>query len=143
MQIHELKPTHKRRAKKIVGRGGTRGKTSGRGTKGQNARSGRKKLPEMRTILKKLPKLRGYRFHSFQQKASVVNLKSLAQAFTAGAEVNPTLLKQKGLISFKKGSKPVVKILATGDITFGLKISGCTVSATAKDKILKAGGSVQ
>ena len=59
MQFHTLKrktPNHK---KKTVGRGGTRGKTSGRGTKGQNARAGRKKRPELRDFIKRVPKLRG------------------------------------------------------------------------------------
>ncbi|KKU50147.1 MAG: hypothetical protein A3F53_00570 [Candidatus Zambryskibacteria bacterium RIFCSPHIGHO2_12_FULL_48_10] len=59
MQFHTLKrktPNHK---SKQVGRGGTRGKTAGRGTKGQNARAGRKKRPEIRDVIKRVPKLRG------------------------------------------------------------------------------------
>ena len=59
MQFHTLKRKTKNKKSRRVGRGGTRGKTSGRGTKGQNARSGRKKRPEMRDIIKKVPKLRG------------------------------------------------------------------------------------
>lgn len=59
MQLHTLQAKTKRKRGKQVGRGGTRGKTSGRGTKGQNARSGRKKRPELRDVIKRVPKLRG------------------------------------------------------------------------------------
>lgn len=59
MQFHTLKSKTKRKHSKLVGRGGTRGKTSGRGTKGQNARAGHKKRPEIRDFIKRVPKLRG------------------------------------------------------------------------------------
>jgi len=59
MQFHTLKGKTKRKRSRQVGRGGTRGKTAGRGTKGQNARAGRKKRPELRDIIKRVPKLRG------------------------------------------------------------------------------------
>lgn len=59
MQFHTLQGKTKRKYPKQVGRGGTRGKTSGRGTKGQNARAGRKKRPELRDFIKRVPKLRG------------------------------------------------------------------------------------
>ncbi|MDP2641825.1 MAG: uL15 family ribosomal protein [bacterium] len=59
MQFHNLKAKSKRKRSRQVGRGGTRGKTAGRGTKGQNARAGHKKRPEMRDIIKRIPKLRG------------------------------------------------------------------------------------
>lgn len=59
MQFHTLKVKTKRRRARQVGRGGTRGKTSGRGTKGQNARAGHKKRPELRDFIKRIPKLRG------------------------------------------------------------------------------------
>lgn len=59
MQFHNLRAKTKRKFSRQVGRGGTRGKTSGRGTKGQNARAGHKKRPEMRDIIKRIPKLRG------------------------------------------------------------------------------------
>lgn len=64
MQIHELKRQNKNKKDRIVGRGGKHAKTSGRGGKGQTARAGNKRRPELRDIIKKLPKLRGYRFHS-------------------------------------------------------------------------------
>lgn len=59
MQFHNLQAKTKRKYARQVGRGGTRGKTSGRGTKGQNARAGHKKRPELRDIIKRIPKLRG------------------------------------------------------------------------------------
>jgi large subunit ribosomal protein L15 len=66
MQIHELKRKNKNKKDRIVGRGGKHAKTSGRGGKGQTARAGNKRRPELRDIIKKLPKLRGYRFNSFR-----------------------------------------------------------------------------
>ena len=68
MQIHELKPTHKRQETKQVGRGGKRGTYSGRGMKGQKSRSGRRLEPVVRSLIKKYPKLRGYRFKSAKRK---------------------------------------------------------------------------
>ena len=64
MQIHSIKREHPNKKARQVGRGGTRGKTSGRGGKGQTARAGNKRRPQLRDIIKKLPKLRGYRFNS-------------------------------------------------------------------------------
>lgn len=71
MQLHTLKSRTPRKSSAQVGRGGKRGKTSGRGTKGQNARAGRKKRPEIRDFIKRFPKLRGRgknSFKSFQPK---------------------------------------------------------------------------
>jgi large subunit ribosomal protein L15 len=67
MQIHNLKRTHKNKKDRIVGRGGKHAKTSGRGGKGQTARAGNKRRPELRDIIKKLPKNRGYRFKSIRK----------------------------------------------------------------------------
>jgi ribosomal protein L15 len=64
MQIHNLKRTHKNKKDRMVGRGGKHAKTSGRGGKGQTARAGNKRRPELRDIIKKLPKKRGYSFNS-------------------------------------------------------------------------------
>ncbi|MBX4195923.1 hypothetical protein KW796_03165 [Candidatus Parcubacteria bacterium] len=80
MQFHTLKPKTRRKKSAQVGRGGKRGKTSGRGTKGQNARAGRKKRPEIRDFIKRFPKLRGRgksSFKSFQVKARGEGLKTL------------------------------------------------------------------
>jgi large subunit ribosomal protein L15 len=66
MQFHSLKRKTPNKKSRQVGRGGTRGKTAGRGTKGQNARAGRKKRPEIRDMIKRLPKLRGRGKSSFK-----------------------------------------------------------------------------
>ena len=67
MQIHDLKRIHKNKRDRIVGRGGKHAKTSGRGGKGQTARAGNKRRPELRDIIKRLPKNRGYQFKSIQK----------------------------------------------------------------------------
>jgi hypothetical protein len=67
MQIHNLKRTHKNKKDRLVGRGGKHAKTSGRGGKGQTARAGNKRRPELRDIIKKLPKMRGYSFKSIHK----------------------------------------------------------------------------
>ncbi len=142
MQLHDLKPIHPRKTKKIVGRGGKRGKTAGRGTKGQNARAGRKKVPELRTIIKKLPKLRGYRFGTISPKAVAINVSTIGALFAKGEEVSPKTLLAKKLINKKQLTRQGVKILGTGEIAIPVTVSGCLVSTSAKEKIEKAGGSV-
>lgn len=141
MQLHTLKRQHPNKKFKQVGRGGTRGKTSGRGGKGQTARAGNKRRPEIRDIIKKLPKLRGYRFQSFEIKASPVNVGAL-NIFEAGSVVNPKTLFEKNLIRRVNGTISNVKILGTGELTKKLSIIDCKVSKSAQVKIEKAGGSV-
>ncbi len=146
MQTHNLKPKTKRIKGHQVGRGGKRGKTSGRGTKGQNARAGHKKRPELRDIIKTLPKLRGRGvniFKSFQGPVSPVNLDLIEKHFKAGDSITVEALVGKGLIERYKGKNPRVKILSSGDISKKLTIVGITLSAGAKAKIEKAGGSVK
>lgn len=67
MQIHNLKRKNKNKKDRLIGRGGKHAKTAGRGGKGQTARAGNKRRPELRDIIKKLPKLRGYRFNSVKK----------------------------------------------------------------------------
>ncbi len=135
------------RAKASVGRGGKRGKTSGRGTKGQNARAGHKKRPEIRDFIKKLPKRRGYgknrarTVFTMRPRPVEVTLRALDKAFASGDSVNPKTLTEKRVIR-ANGALPEVKILATGDIGKKLIVSGCRISAGAKTMIEKAGGSV-
>lgn len=143
MQLHNLKKHSSHRAKKTVGRGGKRGTTSGRGTKGQKARAGNKRRPEMRDIIKKLPKLRGYRFKPVSVKPAVINLVVLDKIFKAGEVVTPTVLLAKKLIKRERGQIPAVKVLATGELTKKLTFENCLVSASAKAKIVKAGGEVK
>lgn len=145
MQIHQLKRDHKNYKAPRVGRGGKRGKTSGRGTKGQLARSGHKLRPELRDIIKKIPKLRG-RGRNFLKSINLesvpVNLKTLEAHFENGAVVSPVVLREKGIIRMKKGEPRSVKILGVGEITKKLTIENCFISASAKEKIEKAGGSI-
>ena len=146
MQLNNLIPKTKNKKTMIVGRGGTRGKTSGRGTKGQNARAGHKKRPEIRDFIKRIPKLRGRGVNSnktIETKRTVVNLTQIDAAFEAGAAVNPKTLTEKGVISTVNGRIPYVKILATGEVTKKLNITECVLSAQTKAKIEKAGGSVK
>lgn len=127
-----------------VGRGGKRGKTSGRGAKGQNARAGRKKRPELRDFIKRIPKLRGRGIgglKSIVPKNFTVSLGQIEKHFS-GASVKPQTLEQAGLISKVGNLYPVVKILADGELTKKITVSGCLVSASAKAKIEKAGGTV-
>lgn len=146
MQLHTLSRVTPNKKSISVGRGGKRGKTSGRGTKGQNARSGRKKRPELRDFIKRIPKLRGRgvsSFKSIQAEFVTVNLDSLEKAFKSGDVVNPGSLVEKEIVSLYKGIKPVIKILSDGEITKKITVSGCAVSAGAKTKIEKAGGTVK
>lgn len=144
MQLHELKRKNEYKKGKRVGRGNAsgKGKTSGRGTKGQKARAGHSIRPDVREKLKKLPKLRGYQQSSIQTKPSVVNLTSLESYFNAGDIVNPKTLAERGLVRSRRGTTAVVKILGTGDISKKLTISDCAVSASVREKIEKAGGTI-
>ena len=144
--LHEIKRTTKNKKAKIVGRGSKRGKTSGRGTKGQKARSGHRIRPHIRDMIKKLPKLRGRGKNSnkaFRLKPAVVNLAVLEMNFDAGAKVTPQALLAKNLVTRTNGRAPQVKILATGELTKKLSVFGCIVSEQAKAKITAAGGTVQ
>lgn len=146
MQSHELKRVTKNKKHRQMGRGGTRGKTSGRGTKGQNARAGHKKRPEIRDFIKRLPKLRGRGKNlntSIQSKFSTVNLGLLNKLCKNGDVVSPESLVKYNVLTMSKGNLPKVKILATGTLDKKLSFEGCLVSATAKTAIEKAGGSVK
>ena len=142
MQIHQVKPKIKKKSKKRVGRGGKRGTYSGRGSKGQKAHGVRIR-PYLRDIIKRLPKKRGYRFASIQEKPVVVNLKVLEKKFKEGEKITPKILIEKGIISLQKGRVPEVKLLGSGNITKKLLISECQISAPAREKIKKAGGKVE
>lgn len=147
MQIQDLKL--KRRKSKRVGRGGKRGKTAGRGHKGQKARAGNSTRPEMRDIIKKIPKLRGHgknRARTYNPSNigyESVNVSNLENNFEKGASVTPSELLSKGLVKKQNGRVPKVKILAKGDLTKSLTITGCLMSNAAKDKIKAAGGKIE
>lgn len=149
MQLNTLIPRTKRSKPAPVGRGGKRGKTSGHGTKGQSARAGHKIRPEMRDFIKKLPKRRGHGKNrsrtvlTNRTKAAAVNLVALEAAFAAGETVSPATLLAKGLLRRVKGRAPEVKILGVlpeGGVTKALVIERCSLSAAAREAILKVGG---
>ncbi|MBU4204848.1 uL15 family ribosomal protein [Patescibacteria group bacterium] len=101
MQLHELKPTHKAKKKKRVGRGGKRGTYSGRGVKGQKSRAGRKMVPAIRGMIKRYPKLRGYRQGEIAKNLIVLNLNILEKGFETGETVNPQNLLPLKLNNFR------------------------------------------
>jgi large subunit ribosomal protein L15 len=146
MQIHNLKRKTANKKVMLVGRGGKRGKTSGRGGKGQTARAGHKARPEWRDFIKRMPKLRGYSFQSIsgvRQPVTVVNLEVIGKLFKAGETIKPSTLVTKGLIEQYKGRNPKVKILGVGELDKKITVVGCSVSGQAKTKIEKAGGVVK
>lgn len=147
MQLHQIKRNHPDKKASRVGRGGKRGKTSGRGTKGQKARSGHKIRPEIRDRIKKMPKLRGHGKNrartvvATRVSATTVNLRAIAAAFADGAQVTPALLAEKGLVTKLSGRFPVVKIVGN-TIDKKIYVAGCSVSAGARAVIEKAGGAI-
>ena len=138
-------PQGANKKKRIVGRGSSsgRGTTAGKGNKGQQSRSGGKtyvgfeggQMPLYRRIAH-----RGFSNYPFKKEYSVVNVSLLEEKYSDGESVNKETLVAKGLIS-KVDS--LVKILGTGDLTKKLTVDVDKVSASAKAKIEKAGGSVK
>ena len=146
MQLHQLKPIHKFKKPKRVGRGGKKGTYSGGGVKGQKSRAGKKLKPIIDEIIKKYPKLRGYRFKSNpknkKSKMVILNLDILEKKFNAADKVTPEILLEKRIIRKIKGRIPLVKILGEGKITKSLTIEGCQLSKSVKEKIEKASGKI-
>jgi large subunit ribosomal protein L15 len=149
MQTNNLKRKTKNKKRKLIGRGGKRGKTSGRGTKGQWAHGSHGVRPELRDTIKKFPKLRGHGKNRADSvdgskiRPTVVNLEVLEENFKDGEIVSVDTLMAKGLVKKVIGKKPVVKILGKGDIKKKIKITGLKISDKAKVAIEKAGGSVK
>ncbi len=142
MQLNKIFPKTKQKSAKRVGRGGKRGTFSGRGVKGQKSRSNTHLRPNYRDFIKKLPKRRGFKFKGFYNKPKIVNLDIINESFAGGEIVSPEILLRKGLVSSSGGRTPEVKILGGGAIKKKLTIKGCLVSASAKEKIEKAGGNI-
>lgn len=143
MQLHQLKPIHKPRKKKRVGRGGKRGTYSGKGIKGQKSRAGRKFAPIIRELIKRYPKLKGYRSKKQEKNLAVVNIGVLDKKFESSEVVKPKTLLEKRIIRRIKGRIPKVKILGKGELTKKLIIENCEVSKVAKETIEKAGGVIK
>lgn len=145
MQQHSIQRNTKRKKHRIVGRGGKHAKTSGRGTKGQHARSGRKLRPEIRDIIKKIPKLRGRGKNSlkkYSERFTPINLSKIETYFSTGDLVSPKSLIEKKVISLNRGRIPKIKVLGSGDLTKKLEFKGVFLSDSAKEKIEKAGGKI-
>ncbi|HNT74819.1 MAG TPA: 50S ribosomal protein L15 [Anaerolineae bacterium] len=147
MKLHDLHPNEgATKRKKRVGRGiaAGQGKTAGRGTKGQNARSGGGVRPYFEggqlPLVRKLPFARGYKFFNpYRTDFQPVNLDQLNTSFDTGAEVSPETLAESGLIQSNK----LVVILGRGEIDRPLKVMAHRVSDTARVKIETAGGVVE
>jgi large subunit ribosomal protein L15 len=144
LKLSNLKPYKgATRRRKVVGRGvgSGHGTFSGKGAKGQKARSGGKipvgfeggNMPLHRQI----PKRRG--FTSRTPKAQLVSLKDLTSKFESGATINPKILLNKGLV---KSSLISIKVLGDGEVTKAFNFEKILVSAQARAKIEKAGGKI-
>jgi large subunit ribosomal protein L15 len=142
LKIHDLQPapgSHK--AKTRVGRGeGSKGKTAGRGTKGTKARY---QVPlgfegGQMPLHRRVPKLKGFSNAGFGTTYQVVNTGRLAELYPSGGDVTPDDLVAKGAI--RKGER--VKVLADGEISVALRVSAHAFSASARERITGAGGSV-
>lgn len=143
MKEHELHPpAGAKRPRKRVGRGtgSGSGKTSGRGTKGQNARSGGGKAPYFEggqlPFVRRMPFKRGF-VNIFKVPYSIVNVADLGR-FAAGTVVTPDLLAAAGLI---KSLKAPVKVLGEGTLEHALEVHAHSFSGSAQAKIEAAGGS--
>ncbi|MGC9333188.1 MAG: 50S ribosomal protein L15 [Anaerolineae bacterium] len=145
MKLHELRPPEgAKKSRKRVGRGiaAGQGKTAGRGTKGQAARSGGTKAPYFEggqlPLVRRLPYIRGFT-NIFKVEYAPVNLYRL-EGFEAHAEISPQTLAEAGII--KSASLPVA-ILGDGEIDRPLVVKAHRFSASARTKIEEAGGSVE
>lgn len=134
------------RSRMRVGRGGRRGKTAGRGTKGQNARAGRKKRPELRDIIKKLPKRRGFGKNRARTvdatKVRPVSVSLARLEKTTLSEITPRTLAEAGVVRMISGKVPPVKIVGSGSFSRKVAVKGCSTTAGAKSALEKAGGTI-
>lgn len=142
--LNDLKPAHgANRKTKRVGRGigSGHGKTAARGYKGQLSRSGNSVRPGFEggqmPLHRRLPK-RGFT-NIFRKEYAVVNLEQLA-SFEAGAQVDPQILKEKGIV---RGLKDGLKILGDGELKNAIKVRAHKFSKSAVEKIEKAGGTIE
>lgn len=143
LQLNNLKPLVKKR--KRVGRGGSRGGTSGKGHKGQKARSGGYVRPGFEggqmPLFRRLPR-RGFNNALFKQEYCLIKLSDLENTFSEGQHVDLQILSEKGLIKAKGGasSRLQIKILGNGQLTKKLIVLAHAFSASAMNAIQKCGG---
>ncbi|MDO8474396.1 MAG: uL15 family ribosomal protein [bacterium] len=143
MQLHQIQPKHSLQRKHRIGRGGKKGTYSGRGMKGQKARAGAKFLPIIRSLIKRYPKMRGYRVQKTFPAFQIVSLLAVEKAFKVNEVVSPASLLEKQVVSRFGGKLLPIKILASETMAKALTFEGCKVSKNAKILIEKAGGTVK
>jgi large subunit ribosomal protein L15 len=142
LKLHHLRPAPgSRTARTRVGRGeASKGKTAGRGTKGTKARN--KVAPGFEggqmPLMRRLPKLGGFSNTGFKTTYQVVNTGQLTALYPAGGDVTPEDLVARGAVR----SGELVKVLGTGDAGAGLRVTAHAFSASAREKITAAGGTV-
>ena|SRR3989344_3970401 len=147
MEMHTLiRPKHLQKSRR-VGRGGKRGKTSGRGGKGQTARAGNKPRPEWRDIIKKIPKRRGFgrnrsRTAVPRVRAVAINFEFLSKRFKDGDAINPMVLVQSGVVRRVSGKIPPVVILAKGELKKKFLFEKVRMSQSARVAAQKAGSTI-
>lgn len=139
MQLHTLQPNHRGRPKKRIGRGGKRGTYSGRGIKGQRARSGHRIRPALRDTIQRLPKLRGVKFRRFRERPALIKLDQLSGRMK-GNDITVATLREAGFALHPK--QRAVKIVGNGNPASPFVVRGISVSRSVREKILKAGGTV-
>jgi large subunit ribosomal protein L15 len=142
MKLHHLKPAPGSKKQKIrVGRGerGRRGKTAGRGTKGQKARGTVRPGFEggQMPLQRRLPKLKGFKNRN-KEYFALVNVERLS-VFDAGTEVTPEVLRERGLVKHRGR----IKVLGQGDLDRALTVKAHAFSLGAVEKIKAAGGTVE
>jgi large subunit ribosomal protein L15 len=145
MQQHQLKRKTKRATSVQVVRGGNRGKSSGKGHKGQKARGG-KIRPELRDMIKSIPKLsgRGVNYNKpTNLPAKTVALGDISDNFKKGDKITPNVLFEKGLVRKVGGKLPKVKIVSSGEIKIPLIFRNCLFSETARKAVTEAGGEIK
>jgi len=134
MQTNNIQPDHKNRKKKRIGRGGKKGTYSGKGMKGQKSRAGRKMEPSIRGIIKRYPKLRGYKNNRIKNDVACINL-SYFDRFDNGEKITPETLIKLRIIRKIKGRMPIIKILGNGELKKKLVFEGFAFSKKAQEKI--------
>ncbi len=140
MQLHTLRPTFKKKHKKRIGRGGKRGTYSGRGQKGQRARAGHRIRPTAeRELISRLPKLRGVKNKRREKAAVIINVEAISRFAKDGVLTREILMSHGAM----KRLRSPVKILSGGEVKSPFVVSGIPVSASAKEKIERAGGKVE
>ncbi len=139
MQLNTLKRKHPHSDRKRIGRGGKRGKTSGRGQKGQGSRAGHRLKNAERVLIQRIPKLRGTHNVAPRVRKHIQEVKLSALAKIEGDVVNKASLIKAKLIH---GAAGKIKILANGMVKKAYTIEKILVSKSAKEKIEKAGGRV-